>query len=126
MVFYAPDGRSLIVPVFRARLTGASMESGDAFFLRRYDARRGTPLGKPVRVAPQEVDMRAPLMTPDGRLVVPADSGVKALDADTLRVIRRYPVSGGSVLSPDGSTLTIGTPDGGLACSTSPLEGCGR
>ena len=113
MVFYAPDGRSLIVPLFRARLTGASIESGDAFFLRRYDARRGTPLGKPVRVAPQEVDMRAPLMTPDGRLVVPADSGVKALDADTLRVIRRYPVSGGSVLSPDGSTLTIGTPDGG-------------
>ena len=114
MVFYAPDGRSLIVPVFRARLTGASTEVGDAFFLRRYDARRGTPLGKPVRVAPQAVDMRAPLMTPDGRLVVPADSGVKALDGDTLRVIRRYPVSGGGVLSPDGSTLTIGTPDGGI------------
>ncbi len=114
MVFYAPDGRSLIVPLFRARLTGASIESGDAFFLRRYDARRGTPLGKPVRVAPQEVDMRGQFMTPDGRLVVPADSGVKALDADTLRVIRRYPVSGGSVLSPDGSTLAFGQPDGGL------------
>ena len=58
--------------------------------------------------------MRAPLMTPDGRLVVPADSGVKALDGNTLRVIRRYPVSGGSILSPDGSTLTIGNPDGGI------------
>ena len=70
--------------------------------------------------------MRAPLMTPDGRLLVSTDRGVKALDAETLRVIRRYPVSGGSVLSPDGSTLAIGPPTGALACSTSPLEGCGR
>ena len=35
-------------------------------FLRRYDARRGTPLGKPLRVGIQR-DV-APKMTPDGRL----------------------------------------------------------
>jgi len=58
--------------------------------------------------------MRAPLMSPDGRLLVSTDRATYARDAETLRVIRRYPVSGGDVLSPDGSTLTIGTPDGGL------------
>ena len=46
IVFYAPDGRSLLVPYTRGRNESAP------FFLRRYDARRGTPLGKPVRVAP--------------------------------------------------------------------------
>ena len=83
IVIYAPDGRSLFVPYSR----------GDSLFLRRYDARRGTPLGKPVRVGAQ-LDT-PPLMTPDGRLLVSTDRGVKALDADTLRVIRRYPVGGG-------------------------------
>ena len=111
IVVYAPDGRSLIVPYSRARLTGASTEFGDAFFLRRYDARRGTPLGKPVRVAPQQPGY--PLMSPDGRLLVSTDRATYARDAETLRVIRRYPVGGGSVLSPDGSTLAIES-DGGL------------
>ncbi len=45
IVIYAPDGRSLFVPYSR----------GGSFFLRRYDARRGTPLGKPVRVAPTPI-----------------------------------------------------------------------
>ena len=45
IVIYAPDGRSLFVPYSRGP------DDGDApFFVRRYDARRGTPLGKPVRV----------------------------------------------------------------------------
>ena len=88
-------------------------DDGDApFFLRRYDARRGTPLGKPLRVGPQ-LDT-PPLMTPDGRLLVSTGRGVKALDADTLRVIRRYPVGGGGALSPDGRTLAFGQPGGGL------------
>ena len=47
-------------------------------------------------------------MTPDGRLLVSTDRGLKALDAETLRVIRRYPVGGGTALSPDGRTLAIG------------------
>ena len=54
-------------------------------------------------------------MTPDGRLLVPADRGVKALDAETLRVIRRYPVRGAAAaVSPDGRTLAIEPPGGGL------------
>ena len=120
MVIYAPDGRSLFVPYSR----------GHSFFMRRYDARRGTPLGTPVRVSPIP-DGTVPLMTPDGRLLVLADRGgrglpprdqldqadavVKAIDAVTLRVIRRYPVGGGgTAVSPDGRTLAIGAPDGGL------------
>ena len=102
VVIYAPDGRSLFVPYSR----------GDSLFLRRYDARRGTPLGKPVRVAPQ-LDT-PPLMTPDGRLLVSTDRGIYAIDAETLRVIRRYPVSGVAALSPDGRTAAIEAADGGL------------
>jgi WD40 repeat protein len=106
IVIYAPDGRSLFVPYSRGP------DDGDAsLFLRRYDARRGTPLGKPLRVGPQ-LDT-PPLMTPDGRLLVSTGRGVKALDADTLRVIRRYPVGGGA-LSPDGRTIAFGQPGGGL------------
>ena len=102
IVIYAPDGRSLFVPYHR----------GGSLFLRRYDARRGTPLGKPVRVG---VVDQPPGVTPDGRLLVLAERGVKALDAETLRVIRRYPFRGGAgALSPDGRTLAIEPPDGGL------------
>ena len=103
IAIYAPDGRSLFVPYSR----------GDSFFLRRYDARRGTPLGKPVRVGPQ-LDT-PPRMTPDGRLLVSTDRGVKAIDAETLRVIRRYPVSGAAdALSPDGRTAAIEAANGGV------------
>jgi WD40 repeat protein len=100
IVIYAPDGRTLFVPYSR----------GDSFFLRRYDARRGTPRGKPVRVGIAE----EPLMTPGGRLLVTTDRGVKALDAETLRVIRRYPIGSVDALSPDGRTAATLAGDGGL------------
>ncbi|MCD6014638.1 MAG: transcriptional activator domain [Solirubrobacterales bacterium] len=103
IVIYAPDGRSLFVPYHR----------GHSLFLRRYDARRGTPLGKPVRVGAIN---QPPGVTPDGRLLVVADRGVKALDAETLRVIRRYPFRGDpGAVSPDGRTLAIDHPDGSLS-----------
>ena len=114
IVIYAPDGRSLFVPYTR----------GDSLFLRRYDARRGTPLGKPVRVG---IVDQPPGVTPDGRLLVHSDRGVKALDAETLRVIRRYPVRGDAAPSaPTGAPSRSSPPTGALACSTSPPEGCGR
>ena len=66
-------------------------------------------------------------MTPDGRLLVSTDRGVKALDAETLRVIRRYPVGGGGRRQPRRAHRSrSGRPTGALACSTSPPEGCGR
>ena len=102
IVIYAPDGRSLFVPHTR----------GGSMFLRRYDARRGTPLGKPVRVGIPDTPLG---VTPDGRLLVTADRGVKALDTETLRVIRRYPISGsGTAVSLDGRALAIERPDGGV------------
>jgi DNA-binding SARP family transcriptional activator/WD40 repeat protein len=102
IVTYAPDGRSLFVPY----------SHGDSMFLRRYDARRGTPLGKPVRVG---IPLSPPLATPDGRILVTTDRGFNALDAETLRVIRRYHVRAETaVFSPDGRTAAIEPPDGGL------------
>ena len=53
-------------------------------------------------------------MTPDGRLLVSTDRGVKAIDAETLRVIRRYPVCCVAAVSPDGRTAAIEAADGGL------------
>ena len=115
IVIYAPDGRSLFVLYHR----------GHSLFLRRYDARRGTPLGKPVRVGVVE---QPPGMTPDGRLLVRSERGVKALDAETLRVIRRYPFRGGAGARQPrrAHPRDRRPPTGALACSTSPPEGCGR
>jgi WD40 repeat protein len=110
VVNYAPDGRSLIVPHFGL--------NGSAFFQRRYDARRGTPLGKPVRVAAPAFTCctTVQMMSPDGRLLATSDRAIVAIDAETFRVIRRYPVGAedAAALSPDGRTLATDAPDGGL------------
>ena len=90
---YAPDGRSLIVTYTRGDHNFSA-----PVFVRRYDARRGTPLGKPVRVTPRSTTT-VPPMSPDGRLLVSTTTAPRpatyAIDAETLRVIRRYPVSRG-------------------------------
>ena len=105
---YAPDGRSVVV----------SYSTGDVdysvpVFLRRFDARTGSPLGPAVRVAPES--SKNPLIsTADGRLLVstatdgPGDGRTYAIDAETLRVLDRYPVSATSTaVSPDGRTLAF-------------------
>ena len=47
-------------------------------------------------------------MTPDGRVIYAGDA-TYAIDAETLRVVRRYPVGGcTSGISPDGATLALG------------------
>ena len=105
---YAPDGRSFVV----------SYSTGDVdysapVFLRRFDARTGSPLGPAVRVAPKS--SKIPLIsTADGRLLVstatggPGDAQTYAIDGETLRVLDRYPVSASSTaISPDGRTLAF-------------------
>ena len=132
MVIYAPDGRSLFVPYSR----------GHSFFMRRYDARRGTPLGTPVRVSPIP-DGTVPLMTPDGRLLVLADRGggdyrlginwIKRMQSSRRSTRKRFASSaatpsaaGGPPSAPTGAPSRSGPPTGAFACSTSPPEGCGR
>ncbi|MEK6328623.1 MAG: BTAD domain-containing putative transcriptional regulator [Actinomycetota bacterium] len=108
-VNYGPDGRSLIVGYsgsFGDRTTGV--------FMRRFDARDATPLGRAVRVAPRSTGV-APLSSPDGRLLLSSDKATYAVDAETLRVARRYPVGALTAgLSADGSTLAVTDRDGSL------------
>ena len=100
---YATDRRSLIV--------GYASEEGLGLFLRRFDLRTGSPLGKAVRVA--EYGWGFPQMTQGGRLIYAASDATYAIDAQTLRVVRRYPVGAWtSGISPDGGTLALGGEDG--------------
>ena len=118
---YAPDGRSLIVTYTRGDYNFSA-----PVFVRRYDARRGTPLGKPVRVTPRSTTT-VPLMSPDGRLLVSTndrtdDQATYAIDAETLRVIRRYPVGEVKAVSPDGRTAAISA-TGGISATVPPGDG---
>ena len=101
---YAPPGRSVVV----------SYSTGDndysvPVFLRRFDARSGSPLGPAVRVAPRSA--KIPLTsTADGRLLVSTATGetTYAIDGETLRVLDRYRVSAlSTAISPDGHTLAF-------------------
>jgi WD40 repeat protein/DNA-binding SARP family transcriptional activator len=106
---YAPDGRSLVVTY-----SGGDVNRSLPLFMRRYDADSAAPLGKPVRVANRSVSTN-PAMSPDGRLFASSDRATYAIDAETLRVVRRYPFGAfSSGISPDGGTLAIEDTDGGL------------
>jgi WD40 repeat protein/DNA-binding SARP family transcriptional activator len=106
---YAPDGRSLVVTY-----SGGTANRSLPLFMRRYDAGSAAPLGKAVRVASRSVSTN-PLMSPDGRLLASSDRETYAIDAETLRVVRRYPLRVRSTgISPDGSTLAFEGRDGGL------------
>jgi WD40 repeat protein/DNA-binding SARP family transcriptional activator len=107
-VAYAPGGRSLIVGY-----SGADDDSSMPLYMRRFDVPSGTPLGRPVRVVPRSGLL--PLSSPDGRLLVTTDTTTYAVDMETLRVVRDYPVGGvTNAISPDGSTLAIETDHGAL------------
>jgi WD40 repeat protein/DNA-binding SARP family transcriptional activator len=125
---YAPDGRSVIVQY--ARDSGPAAEAH--VFLRRFDPRTGSPIGPAVRVAARWNQPRPspPSMSRDGRLFIAevdarahpppgADlvgekgAATYAIDADSLRVVRRYPVGAfTTAVSPDGATLALGQTDG--------------
>ena len=102
IVIYAPDGRSVFVRYARR------LDAATPVFLRRFDARSGSPLGTAVRVGPSRSAGR--LMTADGRLLVYRRPGGRRTRSTRrrLRVIRRYPVGADAdAVSPDGRTLAI-------------------
>jgi WD40 repeat protein len=99
-------------------------------FLRRFDPRTGSPIGPAVRVPARWNQPRPspPSMTQDGRLFIAEvrrfygrqfhtgeakRAATYAIDADSLRVVRRYPVGAfTTAVSPDGATLALGQTDG--------------
>jgi WD40 repeat protein len=112
---YSPDGRSVIVQY--ARVSGPAAEAH--VFLRRFDPRTGSPIGPAVRVPARWNQPRPslPSVTQDGRLFIAEDevkrAATYAIDADSLRVVRRYPVGAfTTAVSPDGATLALGQTDG--------------
>jgi WD40 repeat protein/DNA-binding SARP family transcriptional activator len=108
-VTYSPGGRSLIVSY-----SSDDLRSSEPLFLRRFDARTGSWLGRATRVAPRSSSI-PPLSSPDGRLLIVSAGATYAVDPVTLRVIRRYPVGAlSAAISPDGPTLAIEDPDGAL------------
>jgi DNA-binding SARP family transcriptional activator/WD40 repeat protein len=128
---YAPDGRSVIVQYARFSEDGDPVPAAEAHvFLRRFDPRTGSPIGPAVRVAARWNQPRPspPSMAQDGRLFIAEvrsfygrqfrPDEVKrpatyAIDADSLRVVRRYPVGAfTTAVSPDGATLALGQMDG--------------
>ena len=85
------------------------------------------PLGKAVRVASRSVSV-TPLMSPDGRLLVSSDRATYAIDAETLSLVRRYPVGWRAPRrsAPTAARSRSRTPTAAFACSISPRDGCGR
>jgi WD40 repeat protein len=108
---YAPDERSVIVAYM-----GCCERPGTSvpMFLDRFDLRTGSPSGPAVRVAPRSSPGNSgPRSAHGGPLLVASDEATYSIDADTLRVVRRYPVGAFSAgISPDGATLALGGADG--------------
>ena len=108
-VNYGPDGRSLIVTY-----SGGYMNHTTGVFMRRFNARDATPLGRAVRVAPRSTTA-GPVSSPEGRLIVPTDRATYVVDPERLRVVRRYRIGALTAgISADGSTLAVEDPDGSL------------
>jgi WD40 repeat protein/DNA-binding SARP family transcriptional activator len=108
-VTYPSDGRSVVVGYVNLSPSRAPL------FLRRFDAGSGSALGSAVPVAPAPPGLlpSEPVSTPEGRLLYPTPKTTYAIDAETLRVVRRYPLGGLSAgISADGATLAIGNEDG--------------
>ncbi len=115
LVTYSPDGRSLIV--------GYSGEG--PLSIRRFDVRSGSPMGRAARISPglsfsanYEVAFEHPSLvhrTSNRRLVYADPDATYVIDAQTLRVRRRYPVGAYTTgISADGGTLALGGVDGSV------------
>ena len=120
LVTYSPDGRSLFV--------GYAGDSEAPMFIRRFDARSGSPTGPaapgaPPRGRPGASVPRLPPgaslsqihPTSDGRLLYAGPDATYAIDAETQRVLRRYPVGAFTTASsPDRGALALGGADGSV------------
>jgi WD40 repeat protein len=94
--------------------SGGDLDRTTGVWMRRFDAQNAKPLGRAVRVAARSTSA-APMLSPDGRLLVSSDRATYAVDPETLRVVRRYPVGAlTNALSADGSTLALEDVDGSL------------
>jgi hypothetical protein len=85
-------------------------------FLRCFDAGNGSPLGVSVRAAPSSGSLWSEVVpAPEGPLLYPAREATPAIDPQTLRAVRRYPVGGSTAaISPDGATLATRPVEQGL------------
>jgi WD40 repeat protein len=99
---FTADGRRVVV-------TYAAFERAP-LYLGRFDARDGSPVGRPVQIGHEPGSYALPV--PGGRVVFGGEDATYLIDGETLRVVRRYPVAGaeirGNALAPDGRTLSLG------------------
>jgi WD40 repeat protein/DNA-binding SARP family transcriptional activator len=104
---WTPDGRGLIVGY------PGDPSAEIPMFLRRFDLDREAPVGRASRIAPRSSGFAGVHQGPHGRLLYPGDRATYAVDAEALRVDRRYPVGGmTAAISVDGKTLAVGAEDG--------------
>ena len=83
--------------------------------VRRYDARTGRPLGRPVRIGSRPVVDASPVPSRPDRLLYTGVDETFLVDTETLRVLRRVPVGGWSAgLAPDGRHAALGGEDGSV------------
>ena len=107
---FSPNGRDVAI----AQLHNAPNPDGPASVLRRFSARTGAALGPALRVGVHSTTYLS--TTADRRrlfMTSPKDDATYMIDADTLRVRRRWPVGDlvGSV-SPDGQLFALGSERG--------------
>ena len=109
-VLFLPNGRDVIVQQVREPIN----LRGPSSVLRRFDGTTGAPIGPPVQVSRHQTI--AMWGTADRRrLFVTSlqDGETHMLDAERLRVLRRWPIGDfAGVVSPDGTVFALGSQEG--------------
>ena len=108
---FSPSGRELVV-----QQTHFDSRDAPASMLTRVDVRTGTVDGRSLRVG--RGGSQGLSATADGRrlfVTVPQDNATFAIDPQSLRVVKRYPVGDVTgAVSPDGRLFALGSASGGL------------